>query len=59
VLVAAAVVTGVLAALNRGTAPDPLVIAGYLLVIAGTALVAFLTVVRPSARHAIPAGADA
>jgi drug/metabolite transporter (DMT)-like permease len=59
VLVVAAVVTGVLSALNKGIAPDPKVIAGYLLVIAGTALVAYLTVLRPSAAHATPAGADA
>jgi drug/metabolite transporter (DMT)-like permease len=59
VLVIAAVVTGVLSALNKGLAPNPAVIAGYLLVIAGTALVALLTVLRPSAAHAIPAGADA
>jgi drug/metabolite transporter (DMT)-like permease len=59
VLVVAAVVTGVLTALNKGTAPDPRVIAGYLLVIAGTALVAFLTALRPGAVHATPAGADA
>jgi drug/metabolite transporter (DMT)-like permease len=59
VLVVAAVVTGVLTALNKGVAPDPRVIAGYLLVIAGTAVVAYLTVLRPSAHHAIAAGADA
>jgi drug/metabolite transporter (DMT)-like permease len=59
VLVVAAVVTGVLTALNKGTAPDPRVIAGYLLVIAGTVLVAFLTALRPGAVHATPAGADA
>ena len=59
VLVVAAVVTGVLTALNKGTAPDPRVIAGYLLVIAGTALVAYLTVLRPGAVHATLAGADA
>jgi drug/metabolite transporter (DMT)-like permease len=59
VLVLAAVVTGVLSALNKGVAPDPKVIAGYLLVIAGTALVAYLTALRPSAAHATPAGADA
>lgn len=59
ILVLAAVVTGVLTALNKGTAPDPKVIAGYLLVIAGTALVAFFTALRPSAAHATPAGADA
>lgn len=58
VLVVAAVVTGALTALNRGVAPDPRVIAGYLLVIAGTALVAFVTLHRPGAAHAIPAGAD-
>ena len=58
VLVVAAVVTGVLSALNKGVAPDPRVIAGYLLVIAATALVAFVTVLRPSASHATPAGAD-
>jgi drug/metabolite transporter (DMT)-like permease len=59
VLVVAAVVTGLLTALNKGTAPDPRVIAGYLLVIAGTALVAFLTALRPGAVHATPAAADA
>ena len=59
VLVVAAVLTGILSALNKGVAPDPKVIAGYLLVIAGTALVAYLTVIRPSAAHATPAGADA
>jgi drug/metabolite transporter (DMT)-like permease len=59
VLVVAAVVTGVLTALNKGAAPDLRVIAGYLLVIAGTVLVAYLTVLRPSGQRAIPAGADA
>jgi drug/metabolite transporter (DMT)-like permease len=59
VLVVAAVVTGVLSALNKGVAPDPKVVAGYLLVIAGTALVAYLTALRPSAADATPAGADA
>ena len=59
VLVVAAVVTGVLTALNKGTAPDPRVVAGYLLVIAGTALVAYLTALRPSAAHATAVGADA
>lgn len=59
VLVVAAVVTGVLTALNKGAAPDPRVIAGYLLIIAGTALVALFTALRPSAAHASPAGADA
>ena len=59
VLVVAAVVTGVLTALNKGAAPDPRVIAGYLLIIAGTALVALFTALRPSAAHATPAGADA
>ncbi|MBI3747746.1 MAG: DMT family transporter [Chloroflexi bacterium] len=59
VLVVAAVVTGILSALNKGAAPDPRVIAGYLLIIAGTALVALFTALRPSAAHATPAGADA
>ena len=58
VLVVAAVVTGVLSALNKGAAPDPRVIVGYLLVIGGTALVALFTALRPSAPHAIPVGAD-
>jgi drug/metabolite transporter (DMT)-like permease len=35
VLVVAAVITGVLSGLSRGAAPDPLVIGGYLLVVAG------------------------
>src|SRR5512141_1097339 len=59
VLVVAAVLTGILSAINKGVAPDPRVIAGYLLVIAGTALVAYLTALRPSAADATPAGADA
>ena len=59
VLVVAAVVTGVLTAASRGAAPDLRVVAGYLLVIAGTALVAFLTAFRPSAHDAIRSGADA
>jgi drug/metabolite transporter (DMT)-like permease len=58
VLVVAAVVTGLLTAFNKGTAPNPTVVAGYLLVIAGTALVALYTALRPSAAHAIPVGAD-
>jgi len=59
VLVVAAVVTGVLTAVSRGAAPNLGVVAGYLLVIAGTALVAFIAIPRPSASHATPAGADA
>ncbi len=58
VLVVAAVVTGILSSLNKGVAPDPKVVAGYLLVIAGTALVAYLTALRPGAADAIPVGAD-
>lgn len=40
ILVVAAVGTGVLSALTTGTAPDPRVVVGYLLVIAGVAVVA-------------------
>jgi drug/metabolite transporter (DMT)-like permease len=59
VLVVAAVVTGVLTAMSRGAAPDPRVVAGYLLVIAGTALVALFAALRPSATRATAAGAEA
>jgi UPF0716 family protein affecting phage T7 exclusion len=59
VLVVAAVVTGVLTALSKGTTPDPRVVAGYLVVIAGAALIAYLTTIAPSAVHATPAGAEA
>lgn len=59
VLVVAAVVTGVLSAVSKGAAPDPRVVLGYLLVIAGTALVALVGAYRPSGLHATPVGADA
>lgn len=39
VLVAGAVVTGVLSSLSNGTAPDPRVVLGYLLIVAAVALV--------------------
>lgn len=39
VLVAAAVVTGVLSAASKGSAPDPVVVGGYLLIVVAVALV--------------------
>ncbi|CAN5567481.1 hypothetical protein BH23CHL8_BH23CHL8_01340 [soil metagenome] len=43
ILVAAAVVTGVLSAASTGSTPSPTVVTGYLLVLAGVAVVAFLS----------------
>jgi drug/metabolite transporter (DMT)-like permease len=40
VLVVGAVITGVLSAVSKGAAPDPVVVGGYLLVVAGVALAA-------------------
>jgi drug/metabolite transporter (DMT)-like permease len=42
VLVAAAVMTGVLTTASKGVVPAPAVVAGYLLVLAGVALIAFV-----------------
>jgi drug/metabolite transporter (DMT)-like permease len=47
VLVAAAVVTGVLSAVSKGAAPDIAVVGGYLLVLAGVGLTFVASVVRP------------
>jgi drug/metabolite transporter (DMT)-like permease len=59
VLVAAAVVTGVLTAVSKGAVPDPRVVAGYLLVLAGAALVALVGAYRPGGLRATPVVADA
>jgi drug/metabolite transporter (DMT)-like permease len=59
VLVLAAVVTGVLTAVSKGAAPDPRVVVGYLVVIAGTALVALVGAHRPRELRATPAGIEA
>ncbi len=56
VLVVAAVVTGVLTTISRGTAPDPLVIGGYLLVIAGAGVVVTLSALRPGGSRAAATG---
>jgi drug/metabolite transporter (DMT)-like permease len=47
VLVAASVVTGVLTAVSKGAVPDPAVVGGYLLVIAGVGLTLVASVLRP------------
>ena len=54
VLVAGAVVTGVLSSLSNGTAPDPRVVLGYLLIVVAVALVAASTrrFGRSNATHA-------
>lgn len=59
ILVVAAVVTGVLTAVSKGTAPDPRVVVGYLLVLAGAGLVALIGAYRPSGLRATRAAADA
>jgi drug/metabolite transporter (DMT)-like permease len=56
ILVAAAVVTGVLSAVSAGTAPDVTVVAGYLLILGGVAAVAVLSV-RFGARTRVARGA--
>lgn len=52
VLVAASVVTGVLTAVSKGAVPDPVVVGGYLLVIAGVGLTLVASVLRPVAADA-------
>jgi drug/metabolite transporter (DMT)-like permease len=47
VLVAAAVVTGVLSAVSKGAAPDIVVVGGYLLVLAGVGLTFVASFLRP------------
>ncbi len=59
ILVVAAVVTGVLTTVSKGTAPDPRVVVGYLLVLAGAGLVALIGAYRPSGLRATRAAADA
>lgn len=56
ILVAAAVVTGVLSALSTGSTPDPGVVAGYLLILAGVASVAIVSV-RLQGRARVARGA--
>jgi drug/metabolite transporter (DMT)-like permease len=51
VLVVAAVITGVLSALSRGAAPDPVIVGGYLLVVGGAGVLVL------SALGALPTGA--
>ena len=46
ILVAAAPITGLLAAASKGTAPDGAVIAGYLLVVLAVGLVVFVATGR-------------
>lgn len=58
VLVLAAVVTGVLSAASKGAAPDPRVVLGYLVVIAGAALVALIGAYRPGGLRASTFSAD-
>ena len=59
ILVVAAVVTGVLTAVSKGAAPDPRVVVGYLLVIAGAALIVLISAYRPRGLGATRAIADA
>ena len=59
VLVLAAVVTGVLSAAAKGSAPDPAVVAGYLLIISGAILVGLLSTRSLGRSRAVPAAADA
>jgi len=59
ILVAAAVVTGVLSAASRGSAPDPGVVGGYVLIVAAVALVALASSGRIGSFHASRAVADA
>jgi drug/metabolite transporter (DMT)-like permease len=57
VLVVAAVVTGALSAVSNGAVPDSRVIVGYLLVLAGTALVALVGAYGHGRRRAAPVAA--
>jgi drug/metabolite transporter (DMT)-like permease len=59
ILVAAAVVTGVLTAVSRGSAPDAGVVGGYLLIIAAVALVLVASTRRIGRLDASRATADA
>jgi drug/metabolite transporter (DMT)-like permease len=59
ILVAAAVVTGVLSAASRGSAPDPAIVGGYLLIVAAAALVALASIGRIGSFRASHAAADA
>jgi drug/metabolite transporter (DMT)-like permease len=59
ILVAAAVVTGVLSAVSRGSAPDAGVVGGYLLIIAAVALVLVASTGRIGRLDASRATADA
>lgn len=58
-IILVAVATGVLTAVSKGAAPDPRVVVGYLLVIAGAALVALVSDHPPSGLRATSATADA
>ncbi len=59
VLVVAAVLTGLLSAVSKDAARDPRVVVGYLLVIAGAALVALVGAYAPRGLRATPAGIEA
>jgi drug/metabolite transporter (DMT)-like permease len=59
ILVAAAVVTGVLSAASKGSAPDAGVVAGYLLIVAAVALVVVASTRRIGRFDASRAAADA
>jgi len=59
ILVAAAVVTGVLTAATRGSVPDPAVVGGYLLIIASVVFVVLASMGRIGGFHASRAVADA
>ena len=59
ILVVAAVVTGALSAASKGSAPDPSVLAGYLLIIAGVVLVGLWSTGVVGRFRAVRAVADA
>ncbi len=59
VLVLAAVVTGALSAAAKGSAPDPAVLAGYLLIVAGVVLVSVVATGFVGRSRAARAVADA
>ncbi len=59
VLVLAAVVTGVLSAAAKGSAPDPAVLAGYLLIVSGVVLVGLVSTRSVGRSRAVRAVADA